>query len=45
MMALLGGVGFIIGAIAKSTIDEATTTRLQAELDALADTSAAQPTN
>lgn len=42
-MVVLAAVGLVIGAIAKTTVDEAVRTRLQAELDALASTKEEQP--
>lgn len=43
MMAILGVVGVVVGMIAQTTVDESTKDRLQAELDAIADTEQSQP--
>ncbi len=42
MMAVLGVVGVVVGMIAQTTVDESTKNRLQAELDAIADTEQSQ---
>ncbi|QEG33069.1 hypothetical protein [Bythopirellula goksoeyrii] len=44
MMALLAVVGTVVGAIAQTTVDESTRTRVQAELDAF-ENAQAKPTN